>query len=67
MLYVVVFAVLVFLGGIGVIAVMALRTVRLVKEHSRAIAAASERIADAASALEAVNVQTVRERRPNTR
>ena len=67
MLYVVVFAVLVFLGGIGVVSVMTLRTVRIVKEHSRAISAASERIAEAAAALEEVSAQSVREPRPNTR
>lgn len=54
MVYVVVFAVVVFVTCFAVIAVLMWKTFQRVKSLGRAVAAASERIAEASAALEQI-------------
>ena len=54
MAYVVVFGVLVFLTCFAVIGVLLWKTFKRVKSLGRAVAAASERIAEASAALEEI-------------
>jgi len=50
--YVVVFAVVVFVTSFAIVGVLAWRTFQRVKSLGRAVATASERIADASAAIE---------------
>jgi hypothetical protein len=52
--YVVVFAVLVFLGGLLVLGLMGVRLWRSVRSLGRTVGAAAERVADASATLETI-------------